>query len=119
MENTKYAFPNTTVNANGIIISNQTGMTLRQHYAGLAMQIILKAKLDKEMTMTKDSFECHIVKQSYDLADSMLGVNENDLIDTISGLVSDISTLLSENDIEWQQAGYFNHAKELLSSYKK
>jgi hypothetical protein len=43
----------------------------------------------------------------------------DDLIDTLSGLVSDVGNLLSENDIEWQQAGYYNHAKELLLKLKK
>jgi hypothetical protein len=43
----------------------------------------------------------------------------DDLIDTLSGLVSDVGNLLSENDIEWQQSGYYNHAKELLLKLKK
>lgn len=41
-------------------------------------------------------------------------IKENYLLDTLSGLVSDVGNLLSENDIEWQQAGYYNHAKELI-----
>lgn len=35
--------------------------------------------------------------------------------DTLKGLVSDVSNLLGENDIEWQQSGYYEHAKYLLS----
>lgn len=38
------------------------------------------------------------------------------VIDTLKGLVSDVNNLLSENDIEWQQAGYFNQAKEVLKT---
>lgn len=33
---------------------------------------------------------------------------------TLKGLISDVDNLLGENDIEWQQAGYFEHAKQLL-----
>jgi hypothetical protein len=43
----------------------------------------------------------------------------DDLVDTLSGLVSDVGNLLSEKDIEWQQAGYYNQAKELLLKLKK
>lgn len=38
------------------------------------------------------------------------------VIDTLKGLVSDVNNLLSENDIEWQQAGYFIQAKEVLKT---
>ena len=34
--------------------------------------------------------------------------------ETLKGLVSDVSELLGDNDIEWQQSGYFEHAKQLL-----
>ena len=33
---------------------------------------------------------------------------------TLKGLISDVDNLLGENDIEWQQAGYFQYAKQLL-----
>ena len=36
--------------------------------------------------------------------------------ETLKGLVSDVSELLGDNDIEWQQAGYFEHANELLKT---
>ena len=33
-------------------------------------------------------------------------------------LVSDVGNLLSEHDIEWQQAGYFNYAKIILEQLR-
>jgi hypothetical protein len=42
-----------------------------------------------------------------------------DLVDAFSGLLSDVQNLLSENDIEWQQAGYYKYAKELLLKIKQ
>jgi hypothetical protein len=94
----------------------------RDHFAGLAMQSILNEKLKYEPRMNKEDFEAHIVEQSFDLADSMIGYKENELIKTIeilSGLVYDIGNLLAENDIEWQQAGYYNEAKKLLKKFVK
>ena len=38
----------------------------------------------------------------------------DELLNVLNGLVTDVSTLLSENDIEWQQAGYFNEAKSVI-----
>ena len=38
------------------------------------------------------------------------------VIEILEGLVTDVDNLLGENDIEWQQAGYFNEAKEFLKS---
>lgn len=35
-----------------------------------------------------------------------------ELLETLKGLVIDVGNLLGENDIEWQQAGYYNYAKE-------
>jgi len=37
-----------------------------------------------------------------------------EIIDTLDNLVNDVSVLLADHDIEWQQAGYYNHAKVLL-----
>lgn len=45
-------------------------------------------------------------------------IDRFNLINTLKGLVSDVDTLLSDDGIEWQQAGYFNHAKQLLISYE-
>jgi len=42
----------------------------------------------------------------------------NEYIDVISGLVSDVDNLLSEHDIEWQQAGYLEEAKRLLKELR-
>jgi len=88
----------------------------RDYFAGLAMQEILTSKLSKEMNLTKDNFNTHIAEQSFSLADEMI-VNQNELLNTLYGLVSDVGNLLSDYDIEWQQAGYYNQAKELLSKY--
>lgn len=41
------------------------------------------------------------------------------VIDTLKGLVSDVGNLLSDVsdlDYEWQQAGYYNQAKELIKT---
>jgi hypothetical protein len=38
--------------------------------------------------------------------------------DVLKGLVSDVDTLLSDEGIEWQQAGYFNTAKVMIGSFK-
>lgn len=54
------------------------GMTLRDYFAAKAMQIILKSKLDKEMTMCKDAYETHITEQSYSVADAMLKQRESE-----------------------------------------
>jgi hypothetical protein len=57
-----------------------------------------------------------------------LGIFENDepeynakliskapeMLDTLKNLVSDFDNLLSEYDIEWQQAGYLEHARQLI-----
>lgn len=37
-----------------------------------------------------------------------------ELLETLCGLVSDVQNLIQEHDIEWQQAGYYNHAIELI-----
>ena len=47
-------------------------------------------------------------------------IDENKAVEnyteTLQGLVSDVNNLLSEYDIEWQQAGYLNYAKQLLKN---
>lgn len=44
---------------------------------------------------------------------------ENDrLKDVLRGLVVDVDNLLGQHDIEWQQASYFNEAKQLLTDLK-
>lgn len=41
-----------------------------------------------------------------------------EILEVLDGLVTDLGALLSENDIEWQSAGYFEEAKKLLSFFK-
>lgn len=91
-------------------------MTRQDYFAGLAMQEILKSKLSKEMNLTEDAFKTHIVKQSYSLANEMIK-HDCEIIDILKNLVSDVGNLISEYDIEWQQAGYFEEAKRLLKQY--
>ena len=43
---------------------------------------------------------------------------KSEIIDVLTGLVSDVATLLSDEAIEWQQAGYFNEAKRLLKNLR-
>lgn len=47
-------------------------------------------------------------------ANNMLISCAPELLECISGLVSDVQNLIQEHDIEWQQAGYYNHAIELI-----
>jgi hypothetical protein len=54
----------------------ETGATLRDYFANSAMQVILKHRLSKEMTMCREAFETHITQQSYDVADAMLKQRE-------------------------------------------
>jgi len=37
-----------------------------------------------------------------------------ELLECLSGLVYDVQNLIQEHDIEWQQAGYYNHAVEVI-----
>lgn len=89
----------------------------RDYFAGLAMQEILRSQISKQMNMTKGAFETHIVNQSFELADVMCK-NENEVIEVLDGLVSDVGNLLSEHDIEWQHAGYYEEAKRLLKDLR-
>ena len=92
----------------------------RDYFAGIAMREILRSQISKEMHMTKDAFETHVVKQSYDLADAMCA-NENEVVQVLDGLVSDVENLLSDvTDLgfEWQQAGYYETAKTLLKKLR-
>lgn len=50
---------------------------------------------------------------------SQLTEDVRELVEALDGLVCDVGNLLSEHDIEWQQAGYYNHAKQLLTKHKK
>jgi len=77
------AYPNTTVNANGVIISKNYGMTLRDHFAGLAMQAII-SNSDTMRELTKayergkktDSFESCLADMSFGFSDAMLKQRE-------------------------------------------
>lgn len=46
-------------------------------------------------------------------------IQNKTLIEILEGLVTDVDNLLNENDIEWQQAGYFNEAKQFLNERKE
>lgn len=48
------------------------------------------------------------------LESNRLAKENTRLKNILSGLVTDVGNLLGQHDIEWQQAGYFNEAKELL-----
>jgi len=47
-------------------------------------------------------------------ANALLISKAPELLEVLKGLVSDVGNLLSEHDIEWQQAGYYETAKELI-----
>ncbi len=64
------AFPNTTVNADGIICGkSQEGMTLRDYFANSAMQGLLSNSTYKA-TLPKDAQDLAIL--TYQIADAML-----------------------------------------------
>ena len=46
-------------------------------------------------------------------------IQNKDVIEILEGLVTDVDNILNENDIEWQQAGYFNEAKQFLKARKE
>ena len=48
-----------------------------------------------------------------------LEAENKELLSILKGLVSDVGNLTGEHDIEWQQAGYFESAKEVIQKHKK
>ncbi|WP_407483422.1 hypothetical protein [Elizabethkingia anophelis] len=44
--------------------------------------------------------------------------HSEEMLSVLSGLINDISNLLNENDIEWQECGYFEEAKKLINTIK-
>jgi len=66
----KQAFPNTIVNANGVVITGQNGMSLRDYFANSAMQGKMSAE---HIGYSSDE---DIAKHCYQLADAMLKQRE-------------------------------------------
>lgn len=58
-----------------------------------------------------DSEIIHIYISEHPQTDNL----QVEAVSLLSGLVTDVSNLLGEYDIEWQQAGYYTAAKEFLS----
>ena len=48
-----------------------------------------------------------------------LEAENKELLSILKGLVSDVGNLTGEHDIEWQQAGYFESAKEVIQKHKQ
>ena len=48
-----------------------------------------------------------------------LEAEKKEILSILKGLVSDVGNLIGEYDIEWQQAGYFESAKEVIQKHKK
>ena len=48
-----------------------------------------------------------------------LEAEKKELLSILKGLVSDVGNLIGEHDIEWQQAGYFESAKEIIQKHKQ
>ena len=46
-----------------------------------------------------------------------LEAENKELLSILKGLVSDVGNLTGEHDIEWQQAGYFESAKEVIQKH--
>lgn len=74
-ENTKPENPNVYACVTEHYI--QEGITLRDHFAGLAMQTILKHNLEKGMHMTFDAYANVVSPAAYSVADSMLLQRQN------------------------------------------
>lgn len=51
-------------------------------------------------------------------ANAIIIQNSKELFEILGGLISDVQNLISENDIEWQQAGHFEEAKLLINKIK-
>ena len=50
----------------------------------------------------------------HSVANALLISKAPEMLEVLKGLVSDVGNLLGEHDIEWQQAGYFEAAKQLI-----
>ena len=48
-----------------------------------------------------------------------LEAEKKEILSILKGLVSDVGNLIGEHDIEWQQAGYFESAKEVIQKQKE
>lgn len=64
----------------------------------------------------KDIYE-EIPDNSHQL--EKLEAEKKELLSILKGLVSDVGNLIGEHDIEWQQAGYFESAKEVIQKHKQ
>ena len=85
-------------------------------------------KVSKELTnqISKEFFEdiknLGEADVEYRLKRSLIkhsAIQNKAVIEILEGLVTDVDNLLNENDIEWQQAGYLNEAKQFLKARKE
>jgi len=71
-----------------------------------------------ELNQVVGDFENDMLTYDEQIKNAELFLKSKELKECLEGLVNDVSSLLSDNDIEWQQAGYYNYSKKLLSTLK-
>lgn len=69
-----------------------------------------------DQNLIVDAFK---VRQQINCELSELLEQRNEMLGILKGLVSDVDTLLSDEGIEWQQAGYLETARELIAKNTK
>ena len=70
-----------------------------------------------EKNQTIGDFENDMISYDEQILNAETFIKAKELFETLDGLVSDVGNLLcdvADLDFEWQQAGYYEHAKVLL-----
>ena len=75
------AFPQTEVDRDGLAVTHQTGLTMRDYFAAKAMQSIYAANVEWEPTgtpMDEESLQvlADVAQDAYKMADAMLKARE-------------------------------------------
>lgn len=74
--------------------------------------LICKMSIDDEDTTEENQEEREqIVSENFKLIAAA-----PEMLKVLQGLIIDVSNLVNEHDIEWQQAGYYNEAVDLIKS---
>lgn len=78
-------------------------------------QEALEVEMDANAELIADAFN---TANETDKMPSEIKQGRDEILEILKGLVCDVGNLIQEEDIEWQQAGYFNAAKELINKIK-